>query len=137
MSPVAWAAMPAPSLADLDALARAAFAGLPAAFRDRCPGLVIAVEDFADDETLAELGIEDAFALTGLYDGVAQTERMLGADAAPPDRVTLFRRPILDEWADRGNVTLEELVRHVLVHEIAHHMGLDDDAIAAIDDWTQ
>ncbi len=132
-----WAALTAPSLADLDALARAAFAGLPGGFRARCPGLVIAVEDFPDDETLAELGVDDPFDLTGLYDGIEQTERLLGANAAPPDRVTLYRRPILDEWADRGNVTLEELVRHVLVHEIAHHMGLDDDEIAAIDDWTQ
>lgn len=132
-----WAALTAPSLEELEALARDAFAGLPAAFRARCPGLVIAVEDFPDDDTLAELGIEDPFELTGLYVGVEQTERMLGAAGAPPDRVTLYRRPILDEWCDRGNVTLEELVRHVLVHEVAHHMGLDDDEIAAIDDWTQ
>lgn len=126
----------APSLADIDALAREAFARLPAAFRVRCPDLVIAVEDFPDGDTLADLGIEDAFELTGLYDGVDLLHKSVEDSGGPPDRVTLFRRPILDEWADRGNVTLAELVSHILVHEIGHHFGLSDDDIAAIDDWT-
>ena len=126
----------APSLADIDALARAAFHTLPAAFRARCPNLVIQVEDVADDETLDDLGIEDPFELTGLYDGVDLLSASVDDMGGPPDRVLLYRRAILDEWAERGNVTLAELVSHVLVHEIAHHFGLSDADIAAIDDWT-
>ena len=132
-----WAAVEAPSLADIDALARSAFAALPEAFRARCPDLVIAVEDLADDVTLDELGIEDPFDLTGLYDGVDLLSKSAEDSGGPPDRVVLYRRAILDEWADRGNEPLGALVAHVLVHEIAHHFGLDDDAIAAIDDWTR
>jgi predicted Zn-dependent protease with MMP-like domain len=126
----------APTLADIDALARTAFAALPDRFKARCPDLVVAVEDFPDDETLDQLGIEDPFELTGLYDGVDLPSKIWTNGATMPDRVVLYRRPILDEWADRGNVTLGELVTHVLIHEIAHHFGLSDDDIAAIDDWT-
>ncbi len=125
----------APSCADIDALARAALAALPAPFRNRCPDLVLVVEELADDATLDELGIDDPFELTGLYEGLGAAGESDGFGGAP-DRVVLFRRAILDEWADRGDVTLAQLVTHVLVHEIAHHFGLSDEDIAAIDDWT-
>ncbi|TVQ57686.1 MAG: metallopeptidase family protein [Rhodobacteraceae bacterium] len=126
----------APSLADVDALARRAYAALPARFRAFCPDLVIVVEDLADDATLDALGIEDPFELTGLYDGEDLPSRGWNGAGEPPARVVLYRRAILDEWADRGNVTLGELVAHVMVHEIAHHFGLSDADIGAIDDWT-
>lgn len=127
----------APSLADIDALARAAFAAMPPETRAHCPGLVIAVEDFPDEDLLAELGVEDGFELTGVYEGIPLDAKDSGATALAPDRVVLFRAPILDEWIERGDVTLAELVGHVLVHEIAHHFGFDDAGIAAIDDWTR
>ena len=125
----------APSLADIERLARAAYDALPPAFRQPCEDLLIRVADFAGEETLAELGIENAFELTGLYQGIALTEKSVMDVAPEPDAVWLYRRPILDEWAERGNVTLAALVGHVLVHEIAHHFGYSDDDIAAIDDW--
>ena len=125
----------APSLADIERLARAAYDALPQVFRQRCEGLLIRVADFADEETLAELEIESAFELTGLYQGIALTEKSVMDVAPEPDAVWLYRRPILDEWAERGEVTLAALVAHVLVHEIAHHFGYSDDDIAAIDDW--
>jgi predicted Zn-dependent protease with MMP-like domain len=125
----------APSLADIERMARAAYDALPAVFRQRCEGLLIRVADFADEETLAELEIESAFELTGLYQGIALTEKSVMDVAPEPDAVWLYRRPILDEWAERGDVTLAALVAHVLVHEIAHHFGYSDDDIAAIDDW--
>jgi predicted Zn-dependent protease with MMP-like domain len=123
----------APGLDDLAALAEAAFAGLPAAFRRLAGEVLFRVEDFAADEVLAELGIEDAFELTGLYQGLDLGSRSV-LDAAPqPSMVFLYRRPILDEWADRGDVALEVLVEHVLIHEIGHHFGLSDAQIAQIE----
>ena len=129
----------APSLADIERLARAAYDALPPVFRQHCEGLLIRVADFAGEETLAELGagtgVADAFELTGLYQGIALTEKSVMDVATQPDTVWLYRRPILDEWAERGDVTLAALVAHVLIHEIAHHFGYSDDDIAAIDDW--
>ncbi len=125
----------APSLADIERLARAAHDALPPAFREPCEGLLIRVADFADAETLAEMEIADAFELTGLYQGIALTEKSVMDVATQPDSVWLYRRPILDEWAERGDVALAALVGHVLIHEIAHHFGYSDDDIAAIDDW--
>ena len=129
----------APSLADIERLARAAYNALPQVFRQHCEGLLIRVADFADEETLAELGagmeIGSAFELTGLYQGIALTDKSVMDVATQPDTVWLYRRPILDEWAERGDVTLAALVAHVLIHEIAHHFGYSDDDIAAIDDW--
>lgn len=125
----------APSLADIERMAQVAYDTLPAAFREPCEGLLIRVEDFAAEETLAEMEIEDAFELTGLYQGVALTQKSVMDVSAGPDTVWLYRRPILDEWADRGDVSLAALVAHVLVHEIAHHFGYSDDDIAEIDDW--
>jgi predicted Zn-dependent protease with MMP-like domain len=127
----------APSLADLEALARQAFAGLPAQVRTACAGLAIRVADFAPGDLLDEMGIEDPFDLTGLYEGTALTERSVLDQPAQPDVVWLYRRPILEEWIERGDVPLDRLVQHVLVHEIAHHLGWSDDDIRAVDDWTR
>jgi len=124
---------PAPSLDDIAAIAERAFAALPEAFRRAAGEVLFRVEDFAADEMLRELGIEDAFDLTGLYQGLDLGRRSVLGDASQPSLVFLFRRPILDEWAERGEVSLEELVGHVLIHEIAHHLGLSDAQIAAIE----
>lgn len=127
----------APSLEDLEEMAQAAFLGLPPEVRMACEGIAIRVLDFASDETLDELGIEDPFELTGLYDGVALTLKSVSDQPEQPDIVWLFRRPILEEWIERGDIGLAPLVTHVLVHEIAHHLGWSDDDIRTIDDWTQ
>jgi len=123
----------APSLDDLAALAERAFAALPDAFRRMTGEVVFRVDDFAADEVLAELEIEDAFQLTGLYSGVDIGHRSVLDPSPEPSMIFLYRRPILDEWAERGDVTLAELVSHVLVHEIGHHFGLSDDDIDAIE----
>ncbi|MGF1553532.1 MAG: metallopeptidase family protein [Paracoccaceae bacterium] len=133
--PACWREARAPDTAAIEALAREAAAGLPAPFAAIAATLVIRVEEFADEATLDELGIENALELTGLYEGRALTERAHDDPPALPDTVRLFRRAILDEWADRGDVALGDLVTHVLVHEIAHHLGWSDDDIAAIDPW--
>lgn len=127
------AALKAPSIEACRALAEKAFESLPAEFRALCDNLVIHVEDFASEDVLRDMGVDDAFELTGLYEGVDVTARSLADPAAGPDHVFLFRRPLLDEWADNGEVTLEELIRHVLVHEIGHHFGLSDEAMHEIE----
>ena len=132
-APGDWTGAAAPSLDDLAALAEAAFAGLPDPIRSAVGHVVFRVDDFPSDGVLEELGIEDAFELTGLYQGVDRIRRSLFDPAPEASRVFLYRRPILDEWAERGDVTLGELIAHILVHEIGHHMGLSDDDIDAIE----
>ena len=124
----------APSLDDFAVIARIAFDALPDPIRAMAGETVIRVTDFAEEEVLRDLGIEDAFELTGLYHGVDLSRRSVLDPLPQPSMVFLYRRPILDEWAERGDVTLGELVTHVLVHEIGHHFGLSDDAIEAIED---
>jgi len=116
-----------PSLDDLDRMAREAWAALPSGFRDLAGDVLIRVADFAEDEVLADLGIEDPFELTGLYSGVDLTQRSIMDPSPAQPMVFLYRRAILEEWIDRGDVDLAELVAHVLVHEIGHHFGLSDD----------
>ena len=123
-----------PSLDEMEALARAALARLPEPFSSHLADIVLRVEDFADDETLAELGIEDAFALSGVYEGLPLGQKESGAVAAMPDRIRLFRQPILDEWIERGDETLEHLVAHVVIHEVGHHFGLSDADMAALEE---
>jgi predicted Zn-dependent protease with MMP-like domain len=123
----------APSLDDLAALAEAAFAALPEGFRRMTGEVIFRVDDFPSEEVLESLGIEDAFDLTGLYQGVDLARRSLFDPAPQPSMIFLYRRPMLDEWAEHGEITLEELVAHVLVHEIGHHFGLSDADIHAIE----
>lgn len=127
----------APSLDDIDALAHRAFARLPPEVRHACASLAIRIADFPGNDLLDAMGITDGYELTGLYDGTPLTERSTFDQPQAPDAVWLFRRPILEEWIDRGDVGLARLVSHVLVHEIAHHLGWSDDDIRAVDDWTE
>ena len=123
----------APSLDDFAALAEAAFARLPDAFRGMAGDVVFRVQDFADEETLDAMGIEDPFDLTGLYQGVDLASRSVMDPSPQASMVFLYRRPILDEWAD-GSETLERLVRHVLIHEVGHHFGLSDADMHALEE---
>jgi predicted Zn-dependent protease with MMP-like domain len=133
MSRTDWRQAPAPSLDEIAALAEAAFADLPERFRKLAGDVVFRVDDFPSEEVLDDLGLEDPFELTGLYQGVDLARRSVFDPSPEPARVFLYRRPILDEWAERGDVSLGELVAHVLTHEIGHHFGLSDDDIEAIE----
>ncbi|MEA1940980.1 MAG: metallopeptidase family protein [Pseudomonadota bacterium] len=123
-----------PSLEDFEALAAKAWDGLPGEFRKMCGRVDIFVADFADRETLGELGMQDPFELTGVYMGVDLGRKSVIDPSPEPDRVILFRRPILDEWAERGDIPLGALISHVLVHEIGHHFGLSDEDMHRIED---
>jgi predicted Zn-dependent protease with MMP-like domain len=125
----------APSLSVIEQLAHEAISTLPEPFREPATHVRLRVEDFPEDDMLEELGIDDAFDLTGLYDGVPLTEKSTAEQMTRPDVIWLFRRPILDEWAERGDVSIQDLVTHVVIHELAHHFGWTDEQIAAIDRW--
>ncbi|MBK9081084.1 MAG: metallopeptidase family protein [Rhizobiales bacterium] len=126
-------ALAAPSLAEFEALAQAAFDTLPADFRKLCEGVVVKVEDFPDDATLDQMGCESEFDLLGLFRGrgLAHAPATLETGVAP-NMVWLYRRPILDYWADHEE-TLGSVVTHVLVHEIGHHFGLSDADMESIE----
>ena len=117
------------------ALAKAAIAGLPVAYRVAAEAVALQVRDLAEPEILEALEIADPYELTGLYDGVPLTERSVSDQPMQPDQIWLFRLPILEEWIDRGDVSLGELVAHVFIHELAHHFGWTDADIARIDPW--
>ncbi|CAN5321419.1 metallopeptidase family protein [soil metagenome] len=129
-----WMDQAAPSLDDFARLAEAAFAALPEEFRRAAGEVVFRIDDFADDKTLAQFGMDDPFELSGLYSGVDIGLRDQMGPAVEPSRIFLYRRPILDEWCERGDVGLSEIIAHVLIHEIGHHFGLTDDDIHAIED---
>lgn len=116
-----------PSLDDIETLARAAWADMPAGFRAMAGDVLIRIEDFASDEVLAEMEMEDPFELTGLYTGIDLTRQSIADPTPHQPMVFLYRRPLLDEWVERADVSLADLVFHVLVHEIGHHFGLSDE----------
>jgi predicted Zn-dependent protease with MMP-like domain len=130
-----WGPVTAPDLEDIERLARAALAALPGMYRDAAAQVQLQVADFAPEDMLDELDLTDPFDLTGLYDGIPLTGKSVMDQPHGPDMIWLFRRPILEEWADRGDIGLGDLVAHVLVHELAHHFGWSDADIAAIDRW--
>jgi predicted Zn-dependent protease with MMP-like domain len=131
--PLAWRTIKAPSLVELELLAEAAFRRLPEKFRALCEGLVIRVEDFPTDEVLDHLGAETEFDLLGLFQGIGLPFRSESAPAHMPNMIWLYRRPILDYWAEHDEA-LGAIVAHVLVHEIGHHFGLSDADMEALED---
>src|SRR5436305_11770700 len=128
--PLAWRIVKAPSLEEIEAFAEAAFRRLPDKFRDLCEGLVIRVEDFPTDEVLDDMQAQTEFDLLGLFHGVGLPFRSESAPVRMPNMIWLYRRPILDYWAEHEE-TLGRIVAHVLVHEIGHQFGLSDDDMAA------
>jgi predicted Zn-dependent protease with MMP-like domain len=122
-----------PSADEIEAIARDTLRRLPEPFSESIGDIVLLVHDFADDETLRAMGMDDPFELSGLYEGVPLTERSVEQSGTLPERIFLYRRPILDEWA-AGEETLDHLVAHVLIHEVGHHFGLSDDDIHALED---
>lgn len=124
----------APGLEEMEELARTALARLPEQFAAHLGHVVLSVEDFADEAMLAEMGIEDPYELTGVYEGLPLHLKSIDRSGDMPDRIRLFRLPILDEWIARGDETLEHLIAHVLIHEVGHHFGLSDETMHALED---
>jgi len=130
--PLAWRPVKAPSLAELEVLAGEVFWHLPQGFRDLCTGLVIQVDDFPTDEVLNEMQAESEFDLLGLFQGIGLPFRSESSPLQMPNMIWLYRRPILDYWAEHDE-TLGAIVKHVLVHEIGHHFGLSDADMHALE----
>jgi predicted Zn-dependent protease with MMP-like domain len=127
-----WDDAKAPSLEDFETLAGEAYAGLPEKFRALCEGLVIRVEDFPTEEVLADLKAENEFELLGLFQGVGLPFRSDSTSGEMPNMIWLYRRPILDYWAEHDE-SLGAIITHVLVHEIGHHFGMSDEDMEAIE----
>jgi len=130
--PIAWRPVKAPSLAELEVLAGEVLRYLPKRFRDLCSNVVIQVDDFPSREVLRTMHAESEFDLLGLFQGVGLPFRSESAPVQMPNMIWLYRRPILDYWAEH-NETLGAIVKHVLVHEIGHHFGLSDADMHAIE----
>jgi predicted Zn-dependent protease with MMP-like domain len=130
--PLAWRPVKAPSLAEFEVLASDVFRHLPKRFRDLCAGVVIQVDDFPADDVIAEMQAESEFDLLGLFSGTGLPFRSESVSGQMPNMIWLYRRPILDYWAEHEE-TLGAIVKHVLIHEIGHHFGLSDDDMAAIE----
>ena len=127
-----WTEAKAPSLAEMEAMAHEVFERLPRTFRTLCEGVIIRVDDFPTDEVLDELQAQSEFDLLGLFQGLGLPHQSHGDVARLPNMIWLYRRPILDYWAEHEE-TLGHIVRHVLIHEIGHHFGLSDADMEAIE----
>ena len=130
--PLAWRPVKAPSLAQLDALAGEVFRHLPRRFRELAADVVIQVDDFPSAEVIDQMRVESEFDLLGLFHGVGLPFRSESAAVHMPNLIWLYRRPILDYWAEHDE-TLGAIIKHVLVHEIGHHFGLSDADMAAFE----
>ena len=113
-------------------MAHEVLARLPKSFRDLCEGVIIRVDDFPTEEVLDHMGAESEFDLLGLFQGIGLPFRAESDPIQMPNMIWLYRRPILDYWAEHDE-TLGAIVKHVLVHEIGHHFGLSDDDMEAIE----
>ncbi len=130
--PLAWSPVKAPSLEEIEVMAEEAFRRLPEKFRALCEGLVIRVEDFPTDEVLDALGAETEYDLLGLFQGVGLPFRSESASGQMPNMIWLYRRPIIDYWAENDE-SFGAIVTHVLVHEIGHHFGMSDDDMMTLE----
>ena len=127
-----WNDLKAPSLADMETMAHDVFEQLPGRFRELCEGVIIRVDDFPTDEVLDEMKAQSEFDLLGLFVGLGLPFRSNDDVARLPNMIWLYRRPILDYWAEHDE-TLGHIVRHVLIHEIGHHFGLSDADMESIE----
>jgi predicted Zn-dependent protease with MMP-like domain len=130
--PLAWRPVKALSLEEMEVIAADAYRRLPETFRTLCEGVIIRVDDFPSDDVIAEMRLQSEFDILGLFQGIGLPFRSESAPSQMPNMIWLYRRPILDYWADHDE-TLGAIITHVLVHEIGHHFGLSDDDIDAIE----
>lgn len=129
-----WRNLTGASAAEIEAMARATLDGLPRHFSRHLGDILLQIEDYADAGTLAAVGLTHREQLSGIYEGIPLHLKSIEQSGTLPDRIRLFRMPILSEWRDRGDVSLHRLVAHVTIHEVGHHFGLSDDDMHALED---
>ncbi|MDE2181739.1 MAG: metallopeptidase family protein [Alphaproteobacteria bacterium] len=127
-----WMAAEAPSLDEIERIARDAFRGLPPHFRALCGDIPFVVQEFPDDDVVNDMDLESEFDILGLFQGSNLADRSGHGGRPEPTMIFLYRRPILDYWAER-RCALGDVIRHVVIHEIGHHFGLSDDDMEAIE----
>lgn len=132
----AWRDQMSPSLGELELLAVEAYARLPEEFRRLTGDIIIQIAEFPSEEIMDDLALETPFDLLGLFEGRGLAERWNPQSGEAPNRITLYRRPILDYWAENEE-TLGDIINHVLIHEIGHHFGLSDDDMMRIEASTE
>ncbi len=131
-NPLAWRSVRALSLAEMEVIAEESFRRLPETFRALCSDLVIQVDDFPTEDVVRQMRLQSEFEILGLFQGVGLPFQSVSDPARMPNLIWLYRRPILDYWAEHEE-TLGSIITHVLVHEIGHHFGLSDDDMEAIE----
>ena len=122
-----------PSAEEIEAIARDAMARLPEPFASHLRDVVLQIDEYADHALLAEMGIEHPLDLTGVYEGIPIGQRSVELSGTLPDRIRLFRQPILAEWCEDGE-EFNHLIRHILIHEVGHHFGLSDEDMHALEE---
>jgi predicted Zn-dependent protease with MMP-like domain len=127
-----WRDRHAPTISAFESLATEAYGHLPEEFRALTTNIIIEIEDFPDDEVFEDMALETPFDLLGLFEGRGISERFTMETGELPNRIRLYRRPILDYWAENEE-TLGDIITHVLIHEIGHHFGLSDDDMERIE----
>jgi predicted Zn-dependent protease with MMP-like domain len=133
MTPAERLASRSPNAADIEAVARHTLERLPSPFAESLGDIVLLVEPVADAETARSVGLRHPMDLSGLYQGIPLNERSVEHSGTLPERITLYSRPILEEWRST-RVSLERLVSHILIHEVGHHFGFSDDDMHALED---
>lgn len=132
MTPAERLSSRTPSAADIDAIARRTLDRLPSPFAQSLHDVVLVIEEVADPDTARRLGLAHPMNLSGLYEGIPLNQRSISESGTLPERITLYRRPIVAEW--RGTaVSLEQLVSHIVIHEVGHHFGFSDDDMHALE----
>ena len=136
MTPAERLAGRVPSAADIEAIARRTLDRLPSPFADSLGDLLLMIEEVASADTARRLGLDHPMQLSGLYEGVPLNLRSVQMSGTLPERITLYRRPIIAEWQSSG-FGLEQLVSHIVIHEVGHHFGFSDDEIHALEDQAE
>jgi predicted Zn-dependent protease with MMP-like domain len=122
-----------PSVVDIEAIARRTLDRLPSPFSDSLGDIVLLIEELVDPETARNLGLSHPMQLSGLYQGVPLNHQSVQQSGTLPERITLYRRPIIAEWQST-RVSLDQLVSHIVIHEVGHHFGFSDDDMHALED---
>jgi len=125
-----------PTEAEIDEIARRTLERLPSPFADSLRDVVLQVVPVADAETASRVGLSNPMQLSGLYQGISLNRQSVNYSGTLPERITLYSRPIIAEWQSTG-VSLDQLVSHIVIHEVGHHFGFSDDDMRALEDGAE